>query len=100
MSFDKAQLSAEQRKVYDQLVTDLTQASTPADKQGARLVAMSPGPGDLLYVPGAMAAAEHEADAAIGKMICEDLRKVMANTFTGSPAGVRLDPLAIGHETY
>ncbi len=99
MEFDKDSLKPEQRKVYDQLVADLKGASNHAERQGARIAAMIPGPGDLLYAPGAMAAAEHEANADIGKMICEDLRKTMS-TLSVAPKGVRLDPLKIIHGDY
>lgn len=61
MTFDKNKLPSAQLKVYEQLVADLKAAPTHTERQAARIVAMIPGPGDLLYVPGAMAAAEAEA---------------------------------------
>lgn len=61
MAFDKSTLTPEQLKAYEQLVSDLKAAPGPADQQAARIVAMIPGAGDLLYVAGAMAAAEKEA---------------------------------------
>ena len=65
MTFDKNKLPSAQLKVYEQLVADLKAAPTHTERQAARIVAMIPGPGDLLYVPGAMAAAEAEAGSPL-----------------------------------
>lgn len=61
MPFDKNTLTPEQQKTYEQLVIHLKTDQAHVDQQAARIVAMIPGAGDLLYVPGAMAAAETEA---------------------------------------
>jgi hypothetical protein len=61
MDFDKGALTPEQRKRYDQFVTNLQAAPDHVGRQASRMAAMIPGAGDLMNVPGAMAAAEKEA---------------------------------------
>lgn len=61
MDFDKGTLTPEQRKRYDQFVTNLKAAPDHVGRQAARMAAMIPGAGDLMNVSGAMAAAEKEA---------------------------------------
>lgn len=61
MAFDKTTLTPEQLKAYEQLVAGLKAVPDHTSQQAVRIVAMIPGAGDLLYVPGAMAAAEKEA---------------------------------------
>lgn len=61
MDFDTSTLTPEQRKRYDRFVNNLKAAPDHVGRQAARMAAMIPGAGDLMYVSGAMAAAERDA---------------------------------------
>lgn len=90
MPFDKTTLTPAQREAYDQLVSNLKAAESHTDQQTARIVAMIPGAGDLMYVPGAMAAAEKEA----GLWFSTEELEAHAKSIGTGIGPIRYDPLA------
>lgn len=69
--FERPVMTPAQLATYTQLVADLSAATTPADQQAARVLALIPGDGDLTWVPGAFTAAEAEATPMTEEEICD-----------------------------
>lgn len=80
--FDPAKLKPEQRTAYEQLVAALKAAKTAEARCAARWAATEEGPGDLLYVRGAMASAEIEAGTpeATSRLVREALLPELPRT--------------------
>lgn len=91
MAFDKNTLAPSQLKAYEQLVSDLKTAPSHTGRQAARIVALIPGAGDLLYVPGAMAAAEVEA----GIWSANDQSQASASSTPTVDCEIRYNPFNI-----